>query len=51
METKICKKCKTEKLLSEFNANPHTVDKRVATCKNCMKKYLKARYRAIRGYR
>ncbi len=39
--TKICKECKTEKLLDEFNNNPTGKFNKSAKCKICMKQYYK----------
>lgn len=39
METKICSKCKIEKLVEDFFYHPHTKDNRQSHCKECVSEY------------
>jgi hypothetical protein len=45
METKICTKCKEEKLLCEFGKHPQTRDKLQCRCKKCRSEEKKEHYR------
>lgn len=36
MKTRICKKCKVEQSINEFQRNYQCVDHRVKTCKKCL---------------
>ena len=49
MKTKICTKCKIEKNLISFNANPATLDLHNCYCKKCASKYYKESYLKNRG--
>ena len=44
METKICKKCLDNKLLSDFSKNKNTKDGLQDKCKICVKEYKKQYY-------
>ena len=44
METKVCKKCLVDKLLSDFNKNKNTNDGLQVNCKICNKEYKKQYY-------
>jgi superfamily II helicase len=41
METKVCRKCKEEKPLSEFNKNKGKKDGLHCWCRDCVKSYIK----------
>jgi len=43
MKTKICSRCKTEKEVTEFYKDSHTVDKLHSSCKICGNKYTRTR--------
>jgi len=49
METKICRTCKQEKPLSEFNKDKRQKDGYATQCKECKHAYDKARYERIKN--
>jgi hypothetical protein len=49
METKICRTCKKEKPLSEFNKDRRQKDGFATQCKECKHAYDKARYERIKN--
>lgn len=45
--TKVCNKCKTTKLVTEFNKNKNTDDGLCTQCKSCMKEYRAANKKSL----